>query len=81
MICSVSRDYFQIIYNRLNIKLDEYGESYYNKFIPDVIKELENKGMIVEDSTVTKKGVKKEEKKEDKKGGKKDKKETKVEEK
>jgi arginyl-tRNA synthetase len=64
MICSVSRDYFQIIYKRLGITLEEYGESYYNKLIPGIVKELEDKGMIVEDSTVTKKGVKKDEKKE-----------------
>lgn len=38
MICAVSRDYFKIIYQRLGITLDEYGESFYNKLIPDVIK-------------------------------------------
>ena len=58
MICAVSRDYFKIIYQRLNITLEEFGESFYNKFIPDVVKELEAKGLIVEDSTVVKKGKK-----------------------
>ena len=80
MICAVSRDYFQIIYKRLNITLDEFGESFYNKMIPDVIKELEDKGLIVEDSTVVKKGKKEEEKKEENKGDKKPKKEEKKEE-
>jgi arginyl-tRNA synthetase len=37
MICSVSREYFKIIYKRLNINLEEYGESFYNPFIPKVI--------------------------------------------
>lgn len=60
MICSVSREYFKIIYKRLNITLEEFGESFYNPFIPKVIEEFEAKGLIKEDSTTTKKGVKKE---------------------
>ncbi len=59
MICNVSREYFKIIYRRLNITIEEYGESYYNKFIPPIIEELTAKGLIQEDSTTTKKGVKK----------------------
>jgi arginyl-tRNA synthetase len=63
MICAVSREYFQVIYNRLEITVKEFGESFYNPFIPKVIEELEAKGLIKEDSTTTKKGVKVEEEK------------------
>ena len=77
MICDVSREYFKIIYQRLNITVEEFGESFYNKMIPGVIKELEEKGMIVEDDTVTKKGVKKEVEKKEGKEPKKEKKEKK----
>ena len=42
----------------MNITLKEYGESFYNPYIPKIIAELEAKGMITEDSTTTKKGVK-----------------------
>lgn len=66
MICAVSREYFKVIYQRLNISLEEFGESYYNPFIPKVIEELEAKGLIKEDSTTTKKGIKKDSKKEKK---------------
>ena len=75
MICAVSRQYFQEVYKRLNITLEEYGESFYNPFIPKIIEELESKGLITEDSTTTKKGVKKEAKKEVKKQKKEEKKE------
>jgi len=40
MICAVSREYFKIIYKRLNITIEEYGESFYNKMIPGIIEEL-----------------------------------------
>ena len=66
MICQLSREYFTTIYKRLNITLEEFGESYYNPFIPGMIEDLNNLGMIKEDSTVTKKGAKVEKK--DKKG-------------
>lgn len=65
-ICEVSRQYFNRIYQRLDIKLEEFGESFYNPFIPDMLKELDSLGLIVEDDTKTKKGYKV-----DKKGGKK----------
>lgn len=80
MICEVSREYFKIIYKRLHIKVDEYGESYYNKMIPPMVEELTAKGLIQEDSTTTKKGKKEEGKKEEKKGKKEEKKEEKIEE-
>lgn len=58
MICQLSREYFTQIYKRLNITLEEFGESYYNPLIPSMIEELNNLGLIKEDSTVTKKGAK-----------------------
>lgn len=57
-ICEISRQYFNQIYKRLDIKLQEFGESFYNPFIPDMLKELDALGLIVEDDTKTKKGVK-----------------------
>jgi arginyl-tRNA synthetase len=37
MICNVSREYFKIIYKRLNITVEEFGESFYNPFIPPMV--------------------------------------------
>lgn len=59
----------------MGVHNNEFGESFYNKMIPDVIKELEEKGLLVEDTQESKKGVKtekKDDKKEAKKGGKKE---------
>ncbi len=74
MICHLSREYFTLIYKRLNITLEEFGESHYNPYIPAMIEDLNKLGMIKEDATVTKKGAKvdkkdkkPEEKKEEKK--------------
>lgn len=69
-ICEISSQEFNKIYKRLGVHIDEFGESYYNKMIPAVIKELEEKGLLVEDSQESKKGVKVE-KKEGKKEAKK----------
>ena len=57
-ICEASRQYFNKIYARLGITLEEYGESFYNPMIPDMLKQLDNLGLIVEDDTKTSKGVK-----------------------
>lgn len=46
ILCDVSRSFFEIIYKRLGITNEEYGESYYNKMIPSVIEELESKNLI-----------------------------------
>lgn len=43
ILCEVSMIYFNQIYKRLDISVKEYGESYYNSMIPDVLKELEEK--------------------------------------
>ena len=46
IICEISRQEFQKIYKRLNIKVFEYGESFYNNMLPAVIKECEDKGFL-----------------------------------
>jgi arginyl-tRNA synthetase len=69
-ICEISSIEFNKIYKRLGATINEFGESFYNKMIPGIIKELEEKKLLVEDSSETKKGVKiekKEGKKESKK--------------
>ncbi|KAI5081090.1 hypothetical protein GOP47_0004273 [Adiantum capillus-veneris] len=47
-ICSISRNEFDQVYNRLRVVLEEKGESFYNPYIPSVIKELESKGLVSE---------------------------------
>ena len=42
-LCDVSMSYFNVIYKRLDITLKEYGESFYNSMIPEVLKELDEK--------------------------------------
>ncbi|PFH32305.1 arginyl-tRNA synthetase family protein [Besnoitia besnoiti] len=48
LICDVSRHEFEKVYKRLDVSLEERGESYYNEEIPKVVKELTEKGMIKE---------------------------------
>ncbi|PXF49979.1 Arginine--tRNA ligase [Gracilariopsis chorda] len=47
LICNLSRIEFQKIYDRLDIKLEERGESFYNPFLADVVKDLQDKGLAV----------------------------------
>lgn len=47
MICDISRKAFQEIYALLDIKLVERGESFYNAYLPEVVADLEKRGMIV----------------------------------
>lgn len=49
MICDLSRIEFEIIYKRLGVTLEEYGESFYNKMIAPLIEDLEKKGFVTED--------------------------------
>lgn len=49
-ICDVSRREFNVIYNRLGISnLIERGESFYQKYMVEVVKDLESRGLLVED--------------------------------
>ncbi|XP_049785343.1 arginine--tRNA ligase, cytoplasmic isoform X1 [Schistocerca cancellata] len=49
LICSVSRKEFQKVYDRLEIKLEERGESFYQSRMEAVVKELDEKGFLEED--------------------------------
>ena len=49
MLCEQSRQEFDVIYGLLNINLTERGESFYNPFLPHVVSELEDIGLLTED--------------------------------
>jgi arginyl-tRNA synthetase len=46
IICDISRRAFQEIYDLLDIKLVERGESFYNPMLKNVVEELEQKGLV-----------------------------------
>lgn len=45
-ICAMSRPAYQEIYDRLDVKLEERGESFYNPFLADVVQDLEAQGLV-----------------------------------
>lgn len=45
-ICEISRQDYQEIYDLLGIKLIERGESYYNPYLPEIVADLEKKGLV-----------------------------------
>ncbi|MGP1386377.1 MAG: arginine--tRNA ligase [Thainema sp.] len=49
ILCEQSRKAFQDIYDRLDIELQERGESFYNPLLADVVEDLEQKELLVED--------------------------------
>ncbi len=49
LLCDQSRREFQKIYDRLDIRLTERGESFYNPYLPGVIEGLREAGLLVED--------------------------------
>ena len=49
LLCNQSRKEFQKIYDRLDIKLTERGESFYNKFLVDIINNLKSKNLLIND--------------------------------
>lgn len=49
LLCDQSRREFQLIYDRLDVRLTERGESFYNPFLRDVVKDLAELGLLVED--------------------------------
>ncbi|MGD1908505.1 MAG: arginine--tRNA ligase [Leptolyngbyaceae cyanobacterium] len=49
ILCEQSRRAFQKIYDRLDIDLQERGESFYNPLLEDVAKDLKTQGLLVED--------------------------------
>jgi arginyl-tRNA synthetase len=48
LLCEQSRREFQVIYDLLDIKLTERGESFYNPFLPAVVEDLKPLGLLVE---------------------------------
>lgn len=46
IICDISRKAYQEIYDFLDIKIIERGESFYNPFLSDVVKDLESKNLV-----------------------------------
>lgn len=49
LLCDQSRREFQKIYDRLDVKLQERGESFYNDKLSQVVEDLEETGLLVED--------------------------------
>ncbi|WZZ79567.1 hypothetical protein YC2023_100139 [Brassica napus] len=47
-ICEISRTEFSKVYQRLQVELEEKGESFYNPYIANVIGELDSKGLTEE---------------------------------
>jgi arginyl-tRNA synthetase len=50
LLCDQSRREFQVIYDLLDIKLTERGESFYNPLLPSIIEELDEKRLLKEDA-------------------------------
>jgi arginyl-tRNA synthetase len=50
LLCDQSRREFQVIYDLLDIKLTERGESFYNPLLPAVVEDLTELGLLVEDN-------------------------------
>ncbi|MEB3338413.1 MAG: arginine--tRNA ligase, partial [Leptolyngbyaceae bacterium] len=50
LLCEQSRREFQVIYNLLDIHLEERGESFYNPMLPSVVEDLAQTGLLVEDA-------------------------------
>lgn len=48
LLCEQSRKEFQVIYDVLDIKLIERGESFYNPLLPKVVADLETAGLVEE---------------------------------
>lgn len=46
IICEISRKAFQEIYDLMDIKIQERGESFYNPYLPNVISDLEKQGLV-----------------------------------
>jgi arginyl-tRNA synthetase len=49
LLCDQSRREFQRLYNRLDIRLDERGESFYNPYLEGVVEDLAAAGLLVSD--------------------------------
>lgn len=50
LLCEISRLEFEQIYKRLDVVIEDYGESFYNPLLKPLCEELEQKGIIVNDN-------------------------------
>ncbi|MBD2100914.1 arginine--tRNA ligase [Leptolyngbya sp. FACHB-261] len=48
LLCDQSRREFQVIYDLLDVHLQERGESFYEPFLPGIVQELDELGLLVE---------------------------------
>ncbi|MBW4565160.1 MAG: arginine--tRNA ligase [Mojavia pulchra JT2-VF2] len=48
LLCEQSRQEFQVIYDLLDVKVTERGESFYNPLLPGIIEDLDKSGLLVE---------------------------------
>ncbi len=46
IICEISRENYQEIYDLLNVKLQERGESFYNPYLAKIVEDLTQKGFV-----------------------------------
>ncbi len=46
IICEISRQAYQAIYDVLDVHLIERGESFYNPYLADIVADLEKKGLV-----------------------------------
>lgn len=46
IICDISRRAYQEIYDLLDIRIIERGESFYNPYLADIVSDLEHKGLV-----------------------------------
>jgi hypothetical protein len=53
LLCDISRKEFQKVYDRLEVRLEECGESFYNEMIPAAIDALRSKKLLEEDGGAT----------------------------
>ena len=49
MICQLSRLEFQELYDRLDVEIEEVGESFYNPMLKGMVERLEEQKIAVED--------------------------------
>jgi arginyl-tRNA synthetase len=49
MLCAISEQEFSRIYERLDIRITNMGESFYNPFIPAMLDDLVSRGLITDD--------------------------------
>lgn len=46
LLCEISRKEFKVIYDALDVQVEEFGESFYNPMIPATLEEIKEKGLM-----------------------------------